>query len=128
MGPEEAIRLRMFKAGLRTVLNVAKRWDLTEQQVCSILSVSPATLGAWQLGNSEQITDENLLRVSLILGIYRRLAELFPISKTADAWVQQPNKAVPFCGESAIAFILKHDAEITILRAVRDYLVTQVGD
>ena len=113
---------RLFPAGLRTVLRITQRWRLSDHEVCLLLDTSVPTLAAWRTGSYLNATEETLERLSLILGIYRGIAELLPVPERADEWIHKANSAEPFCGNSAIEFILQDHAPIHTLRMVRNYL------
>lgn len=70
--------------------------------------------------------EEQLLRASLILGIYRGIEQLFRRAPAeADAWPTRSNSDVPFDGDSPVAFM--RNGGLPALAATRAYVETWIA-
>jgi hypothetical protein len=98
------------KVGLKTFFNIARVWNLSPKEEAILLGLpNQDTLAEMRdERNSSIITEETLLRVSYVLGVYKQLNTLFPIPENADQWLSLTNSAPLFDGESALSFLLKN--------------------
>ena len=113
-------------AALRTFFNLAKAWDLSEQEQIKLLGLSSrSTLHAWKSGRVSKISRDTLERVSYLLGIFKAINILLPDPKRADEWMRLPNKAPLFGGRSALDRMTT--GNIGDLYVVRQYLDAQRG-
>lgn len=109
------------RVALDTVLNVTKAWSLNEIEEAAILGQPDLeVLRAWKKESGPEISEETILRMSYILGIFRAINTLLPIPERADAWMRKPNKAPIFGGRSALQRMT--DGNIDDLKIVRQYL------
>ncbi len=83
---------------------------------------SRSTLYAWKRAQDAQLDQDQLERLSHVLGIFRALRTLFSVDDAANAWVKKPNTAPLFMGRSAID-LMRHG--IAELKTVRVYLEEQ---
>ncbi len=99
----------MSKVGLRTFFTIARLWNLSPKEEAILLGLpNQDTLAEiCDEKKSSIITEETLLRISYVLGIYKQLNTLFPMPKNADQWLSMTNSAPLFSGESALSFLLK---------------------
>lgn len=126
-GRDAPPRRRPTDVGFEAVLAIARQWDLTDEQLATLLGgVGRSTVARWksQLGATGTIntdyTPDILDRVSYLLGTYKALHILFPDSAQANAWVRKPNSGAGFDGRSALERML--DGRMDDLRYVRRYL------
>lgn len=115
------ISQRTIDAGVRTVLNVASAWMLSDHQTENLLSIGNDRLQGWQRGEIESLTAEQLERISLVLGIYKTLQILLP-GAAADGWVHRPNTASLFGSRPAIEVMC---TSLEGLVSVKRYLLAQ---
>lgn len=109
------------RIALDTVFNIAKAWSLNEIEEAAILGQPDLeALRAWKKESGPEISEETILRMSYILGIFRAINTLLPIAERADAWMRKPNKAPIFGGRSALQRMT--DGNIDDLKIVRQYL------
>jgi Antitoxin Xre/MbcA/ParS C-terminal toxin-binding domain/Antitoxin Xre-like helix-turn-helix domain len=107
---EPAKRRALSGPGLRTFLNVANEWKLTEEQRLLVLG-SPArsTFHDWvrKVRRGEEITlsVDVLTRISAVLGIYKALRIIFSRPEDASTWLRSPNRGPVFGGQSPLALI-----------------------
>lgn len=132
---------RLVAAGLRTALNIAKKWKITAENVATLLGVSRATYYRLQRAASEereappgrkaelraQLADPALEeRLSLILGIYGDLQSYFARDRTyAHEWVKLPNTNPVFGGHSPMDLMLT--GRVVALWTVRQFVEAMLG-
>lgn len=120
------IEREMAGPGLRTFFRICEKWRVPPEQQVSILGCrDEATLDAWQRGDYAEVSDDALIRISYVLGIYKALHSIFPDARNADGWVMAPNKAPLFAGRSAINLMV--EGGVGGLAGVRSYLDAQVN-
>ncbi len=118
-------RARLSGAGLRTFVNIADQWNLTEQQRLAILGEpGRSTYYSW-LRKAEKrealaLPLDTLLRISALLGVYKSLAILFHEQAQALQWLSSPHKGTIFNGTSPLALIV--DGAQDGIMSVRRYL------
>jgi len=105
-----ADRRRVSGPGLRTFVNIADEWRLTEKQRMSVLgSPGRSTYYGWlkraQDGEDVVLPVDTLLRISAILGVYKALGILFPKKAEAGSWMTSPNAGLPFAGRAPIDLV-----------------------
>ena len=92
---------------LRTFFRLAQEWSLSEREQSILLGEPDAdALALWRRGDFDLISAEVLMRISLLLGIYRGLHTIFSDRSQANAWVGRVQVAGLFKGTSALAHML----------------------
>lgn len=128
---------RLVAAGLRTVANIAKPWDLSARELAVLLGVSRTTYYRLQrtarveraAPPSEREAVRRQLarpaleeRLSLLLGIYADLQRYFACSpESADTWVNRPNTSPVFGGRTAMELMLT--GRVEALWTVRRFIL-----
>lgn len=112
--------------GLRTFFNIAQRWGLDTRQEQTLLG-SPArsTFFRWKRGDISIVPHDLIERLSYLLGIYKALQVLLPVPERADAWLQRPNTAPLFRGQTPLEHML--GGQVADLYRVRQYLDAERG-
>ncbi len=106
---------------MRTMPNIAREWGISDAEMADTLGLDAETYRTWSNAPSQAVLEpEQYERVSLILGIYKALVTLFPLTDRQRRWIHQPNKAALFQGASPID-CLRHGG-LAKLQAVRQYL------
>jgi hypothetical protein len=106
------VRRKMSGPALRTFFNVAERWGLgTEQQRALLGWPAKSTLHNWKGGTPTTLPYDTLLRISLVLGIYKALHVLYPDDRFADSWVKMPNSNPMFGGGPAVDLMTGGDID-----------------
>jgi uncharacterized protein (DUF2384 family) len=106
----------------KTFFNLADAWrmDVGEQRA-AMGGVSKQTIYNWRAHPQRaRLTDDQLDRVSYLLGIYKALHIVFTRPEQADSWIRRPNAAPPFGGKPAADLIFSGRMEDLI--RVRRYL------
>ncbi len=122
---QPAKRRQLSGPGLRTFLNIAEQWQLTETERRLILGLpSRSTFHGWiakaRRGDEITLSVDELLRISLILGIYKDLKIIFPRDDEAARWLRSPNSGPVFGGQTPLALITSGTQDALLL--LRRYL------
>lgn len=108
-----------IKAMQRAVVNLAARWDLTDDQMATLLGgISTRTYTRWKSGKLGRASIDTAARMSNLMGIHKALRLLFRDASRGYAWVKSQNDA--FNGEIALDIML--GGQLTDLMRVRRYL------
>jgi len=96
-------RREMSGPAMRTFFNIAEVWQLTSEQQRALLGWPPAsTFFKYKAGLVAALPFDMLMRISLILGIYKDLHILYPEADLADRWIHLPNSNPLFGGRPAL--------------------------
>jgi uncharacterized protein (DUF2384 family) len=107
---------------IRAFDKISDAWqmDVAEQRA-ALGGVSRQTIYNWRGHPARaRLSDDQLDRISCLLGIYKALHILFTRPGQADSWIRRPNSAVPFGGRPA-ADLLFGGRMLDLIR-VRRYL------
>lgn len=116
----------MSGPGLRTFFRIADAWRLSVTEQRALLGWPAAsTFHKYKSGDVATLSYDTLVRVSLILGIYKALHVLYPDAALADQWVRLPNANPIFGGRPAL--VLMTDSGIDGLLQVRRLLDARRG-
>ncbi|HEY2123646.1 MAG TPA: MbcA/ParS/Xre antitoxin family protein [Chthoniobacterales bacterium] len=66
-----------------------------------------STLYKYKTDDVGTLTYDTLIRISLVLGIYKALHILYPDNELADRWIKLPNSNILFGGRPAVEFLAK---------------------
>lgn len=113
---------------LAAFFKIGEQWDLTVQQQMKLLGMtSESTFYNYKKSPESAKIDQDMLdRLSYVLGIYMDLRTLLSDEASVRTWIKKPNNAEPFCGRSALEFLMK-EGRMHDLHRVRMYLVAQRG-
>jgi hypothetical protein len=118
---DPAFRERLSGPGLRTFFNVGREWGLNvEQQRVLLGGIPSSTYYKWRAGAVGTLSYDQLERISLVLGIYKALRQLFADDASGVRWLKAANTDLPFGGGSPLDRMLR--GSIDDLYAVRRYL------
>lgn len=108
--------------GLRTFFRIAEAWRLSlAEQRAALGNVVKQTLYNWrEHPEAARLSDDQLDRLSYVLGIYKALHIIFTRPEQADSWIRRPNDAPPFGGKPAAATLFSGKMED--MARVRRYL------
>jgi uncharacterized protein (DUF2384 family) len=123
MSPTVAASSRDLSApAVRAFDKIAIAWqmDVAEQRA-ALGGVSRQTIYNWrEHPERARLSDDQLDRISYLLGIYKALHILFTRPEQADSWIRRPNSSVPF-GDRPAADLLFSGRMLDLIR-VRRYL------
>ena len=116
----------MSGPAMRTFLNVADAWKLTNEEQRALLGWPPeSTFFKYKAGQVTILPYDMLMRISLVLGIYKDLQILYPEPTLADQWIKLPNSNPLFGGKPALALMV--DGGMDGLYQVRRLLDSRRG-
>ena len=103
--PAPASERSQAGAGLRTFSRIAGQWKLAANDAMTLLGVDSRSTYYELLKRAREsrevkgLSNDQLERLSYLLGIYESIRVLFPHHKeTRDAWVTTPNSGLVFGG------------------------------
>jgi uncharacterized protein (DUF2384 family) len=110
LGPQtfadERDRARLSEVALKAFLALIKAWDLSNADASSLLGVSPSTLDRMKRGSRPTLSQDQLTRVSALVGVYKGLHLLFA-DETADEWARRPNSGPLFERDTPIQAMIE---------------------
>ncbi len=99
-------RRQMSGPAIRAFFNVARVWELSGEEQRALLGwPAESTFFKYKSGDVGALPFDMLVRISLVLGIYKDLRILYPERGLADRWVKLPNSNPLFGGRTALAFM-----------------------
>jgi hypothetical protein len=101
-------RQRLSASAIKAFLNIARRWNLTEEHSRALLGgIASSTYHAWKTDPKRtKLTQDTLMRISLLIGIYKALHIYFG-EPWADRWVRLENRGALFSGQAPIEFLIR---------------------
>jgi hypothetical protein len=100
------VRRQMSGPAMRTFFNVAEAWHLNNDEQRALLGWPPeSTFYKYKSGQPGTLPYDMLMRISLVIGIYKDLHILYPEAELADRWVKLPNSNPLFGGRPALALM-----------------------
>ena len=103
---KEADRERLSEIALKAFLALSKSWGLSNAESAGLLGVSASTLDRIKRGHRPALSQDQLTRVSALVGIYKGLHLLFA-DNTADEWVRRANRGALFDGRTPIEAMIE---------------------
>src|SRR5436309_3845420 len=101
------VRRQLSEPAIRTFFNVADAWNLSGDQQRALLGWPPeSTFYKYKAGQVTTLPYDMLMRISLVLGIYKDLQILYPEPALADQWIKLPNSNPLFGGKPALALMM----------------------
>jgi uncharacterized protein (DUF2384 family) len=102
----ESDRERLSEVAIKAFLALAKSWKLSNAEASGLLGVSASSLDRIKRGYRPTPSQDQMTRVSALVGIYKGLHLLFSDS-TADDWVRRPNRGPLFDRETPIQAMIE---------------------
>jgi hypothetical protein len=116
---DESDRARLSEVALKAFLALTKAWDLSNAEAAALLGVSPSTLDRMKRGYRPALSQDQLTRVSALVGVYKGLHLLFA-DATADEWARRPNRGPLFDRKTPIEAMI--EGGIPRMLEVRRYI------
>ena len=100
---DPAVRRKMSGPAIRAFFRIVDTWKLTTEHQRALLGwPPPSTFFKYKAGQVAALPYDTLMRISLVLGIYKDLQILYPEPELADRWVRLPNSNPLFGGKPAL--------------------------
>jgi hypothetical protein len=112
-------RERLSGVALKAFLSLSRRWRLSNAQAAALLGVSGSSWDRIKRGQRPTLSQDQLTRVSALVGIYKGLHLLFA-DAMADEWPRLPNKGPLFARNSPIDAMI--EGGIPRMLEVRQYI------
>lgn len=96
-----ADRKRLSPVAIKAFLKLADEWSLVNDEAASLLGLSPSSYDRLKRGAQPELSQDQLTRVSAIVGIYKGLQLLFA-DDAGDNWVRLANTGPLFSGRTPI--------------------------
>jgi hypothetical protein len=118
-------RTRLCPAAVKGLLRVASHWKLRDEDTRDLLGgMSSGSFYAMKSRASKNLDEDQLTRISLLIGIYKALNILYS-PRLADAWIKLPNANSMFGGDSPLNYIRR--GGIPALLRIRQLLDARRG-
>jgi hypothetical protein len=110
LGPQTfadaADRERLSEVAIKGFLALMNAWRLSNAEASRLIGVSPSGLDRIKRGYRPTLSQDQLTRVSALIGIYKGLHLLF-VDETADEWARRPNRGPLFDRETPIEAMIE---------------------
>ena len=116
---KESDRVRLSEVAIKAFLALAKAWGLSNAEAASLIGVSASGLDRIKRGYRPTLGQDQLTRISALVGIYKGLHLLFADS-TADEWIRRANSGPLFNRETPIEAMI--EGGIPRMLEVRSYI------
>ena len=103
---DERDRARLSAVALKAFLALTKTWDLSNAEASALLGVSASTLDRMKRGSHPTLSQDQLTRVSALVGVYKGLHLLFA-DETGDEWARRRNSGPLFERETPIQAMIE---------------------
>ena len=102
------VREQVSGSAIKAFVKIAGKWALTESQARGLLGgIASSTFHAWKSHPGKQkLSQDTLLRISLVIGIYKALHIYFG-EKWADRWVTLGNRTSIFDGGAPVEYMIR---------------------
>ncbi len=116
---DERDRARLSEVALKAFLALSKAWELSNAEAAALLGVSASTVDRMKRGYRPTLSQDQLTRVSALVGVYKGLHLLFA-DETADEWARRPNRGPLFDRQTPIEAMI--EGGIPRMLEVRRYI------
>lgn len=118
-------RTRLSPSAIKGLLRIATQWKLRDDDTRVLLGgISSGSFYALKSRPTKTLNEDQLTRISLLLGIYKALNILYS-HKLADTWMALPNRNPMFGGDSPLNYV--KNGGIPALLRVRQLLDARRG-
>lgn len=102
------MREQLSGSAIKSFVKIAGKWRLTESQARGLLGgIASSTFHTWKSQPKKQkLTQDILLRISLVIGIYKAL-HIYLGEDWADRWVTLGNRGSMFAGTAPIEYMIR---------------------
>lgn len=102
-----AARQRLSSAAIKGFLQIMDKWGIKDPDARQLLGgISSGSYYSWKKQPKRVLDQDTLIRISLLLGIFKALNILYSES-LADAWITLPNRNPMFRGQSPLAYMIE---------------------
>jgi uncharacterized protein (DUF2384 family) len=117
---DPATRERLSPAACAAFFKIIELWNVKGEDAMALLGgVSNGRYHQLKKAHKGVLTQDELTRVSLLIGIFKALNILFS-RKLASQWISRPNNNLIFGGSAPLAFIRGGMPEMILVRRLLD--------
>ena len=99
-------RARLSPVAIKAFLALTKAWGLSNGEAAALIGVSASTLDRIKRGYRPTLSQDQLTRVSALIGVFKGLHLLFA-DATADEWVRRKNSGPLFDRQTPIEAMIE---------------------
>lgn len=104
---DEREQERLSPAALNAFFNIMECWKVTDEDARFLLGgISNGTLYNYKKIPHKKLSQDTLMRISLLIGIFKAL-NILHNQELADKWMQLPNKNSIFTGKTPLEYLKK---------------------
>ena len=104
---KKEVQARLSPSAIKGFFRLARTWKLRDEDARQLLGgISNGAFYHLKGGKTKKLDQDQLTRVSLVLGIFKALNILYS-ENLADAWVSLPNTNPVFGGETPLAYMTR---------------------
>ena len=104
---DAATRMRLSPSAIAAFFKIAEAWNINNDDAMRLLGgVSNGRFYSLKKTHKGELTQDELTRISLLIGIFKALNILFA-RKLADRWMSLPNSGPMFHGASPLASLME---------------------
>lgn len=96
--------IQRLSRGLPAGIRMLEHMGLNREQQAWLLGLSARSLQRAGAGNGPELTQDQLTRLSLVVGIYKALHILYD-DAAADGWLRRANRRHPFAGQTPLDYM-----------------------
>lgn len=96
--------IQRLSRGLPAGIRMLEQGGLNREQQAWLLGLSARSLQRAGAGNGPELTQDQLTRLSLVVGIYKALHILYD-DATADGWLRRANRRYPLAGQTPLDYM-----------------------
>ncbi len=115
---DRKVQERLSPSAIKALIKITENWGITQEEARELAGgVSHGKFHEWKRGNVSTLRQDELTRVSLVLGIYRALNILYS-KPLAAAWVKLHNTNPLMTGGTPLDYMIRGGvpAMVTIRR------------
>jgi hypothetical protein len=103
---DRRLQKKLSPSATKAFVRMIKAWDLKDEESRQLLGgISAGLFYEIKRGDRKHLDQDQLTRISLLLGIYKGLAILFP-EKLAHAWPSRANDNALFSGATPVSYMV----------------------
>jgi uncharacterized protein (DUF2384 family) len=99
-------RERLSQPALDGFFAIVDKWEISTERAGELLGGIPCTTIFKLKSAAETLRQDELTRISYLVGIYKALHILLP-DELADRWVTKPNENLLFRGQAPLDFMVR---------------------
>jgi antitoxin Xre/MbcA/ParS-like protein len=104
---KKEVQARLSPPAIKGFFRLVRAWKLRDEDARQLLGgISNGAFYHLKGGKTKKLDQDQLTRVSLVLGIFKALNILYS-ENLADAWVSLPNTNPVFGGETPLAYMTR---------------------